>query len=90
MLIPIFGELVTSIGLIMCTYFDRAPMEVAGVTETLFPGITGELFLPILLSYNYLKMINPFQADGLQCSWACSATWPMSRQRRIERYASAL
>lgn len=41
MLIPIFGELVTSIGLILCTYFDGAPMEVAGATETLFPGITG-------------------------------------------------
>lgn len=84
MLIPIFGELVTSIGLILCTYFDRAPMEVAGVTETLFPGITGRLSAVdlVLRPYNYFHIfvfINIIvqQAVGLQCSWAYSAMWPM-------------
>lgn len=42
MLIPIFGELVASIGLILCTYFKEWPMEVAGITEALFPGMAGE------------------------------------------------
>lgn len=41
MLIPIFGELITSIGLLLCTYFEAAPVEVAAVTETLFTGLTG-------------------------------------------------
>ena len=41
MLIPIFGELVASIGLILCTYFKEWPMEVAGITEALFPGLAG-------------------------------------------------
>jgi MFS transporter, PCFT/HCP family, solute carrier family 46, member 3 len=41
MLIPIVGELFTAIGLIFCTYFDYWPMEVAGVTEALFPGLAG-------------------------------------------------
>lgn len=39
MLIPIVGELAASLGLILNTYFKEWPMEVAGVTEALFPGI---------------------------------------------------
>lgn len=42
MLIPIFGELITSIGLLLCTYFDQAPVEAAAITETLFTGLTGK------------------------------------------------
>lgn len=42
MLIPILGELVTALGLMLCTYFENTPMEVAGVTEALFPGLTGK------------------------------------------------
>lgn len=43
MLIPIIGELLTAIGLIVCTYFEGWPMEAAGVTEALFPGLAGEI-----------------------------------------------
>lgn len=39
MLLPIVGELLTSIGLMVCTYFYyELPMEVAGFVEGLFPG----------------------------------------------------
>lgn len=41
MLLPIVGEFLAAIGLILCTYFENVPMEVAGVTEALFPGLTG-------------------------------------------------
>ena len=41
MLIPIFGELVSSAGLALNVYFKDLPMEVAGITEALFEGITG-------------------------------------------------
>lgn len=41
MLMPIVGEFMAAIGLILCTYFEKVPMEVAGVTEALFPGLTG-------------------------------------------------
>lgn len=41
MLIPIIGEFISAIGLILCTYFDKLPMEFAGVTEALFPALTG-------------------------------------------------
>lgn len=43
MLIPIFGELITSIGLILCTYFEQTPVEAAAITETLFTGLTGNV-----------------------------------------------
>lgn len=42
MLIPIVGEFISAIGLMLCTYFDRLPMEFAGVTEALFPALTGK------------------------------------------------
>lgn len=42
MLVPIIGELMTSLGLIVCTYFFyELPMEVAGFMEGFFPAITG-------------------------------------------------
>lgn len=42
MLLPISGELFTTIGLLLCTYFYYEwPMEVAGIIEAIFPAITG-------------------------------------------------
>lgn len=45
MLIPIFGELVSSAGLALNVYFKDLPMEAAGITEALFEGITGKIRL---------------------------------------------
>lgn len=54
MLIPIFGELITTIGLLLCTYYDQAPMEVAGATEALFPGLTGGWFTMLMGVFSYV------------------------------------
>ncbi|KAL5285026.1 hypothetical protein ACFFRR_007014 [Megaselia abdita] len=54
LLIPIIGEFLGSIGLIFCTYFENVPMEVAGFTEALFPGLTGGWFLMFLGIYSYI------------------------------------
>lgn len=41
-LLPIIGEFLTSIGLIVNTYFFyQLPVEVAAVTEAIFPALTG-------------------------------------------------
>lgn len=40
-LIPIFGELITVLGLILCTYLENTRMEVVGITDALFPGLSG-------------------------------------------------
>lgn len=52
MLIPIIGEFLSAIGLILCTYFDKLPMEFAGVTEALFPALTGNLLNSIISNQN--------------------------------------
>lgn len=43
MLIPIFGEFLSSAALVLNVYFKSWPMEAAGVAEALFEGITGKL-----------------------------------------------
>lgn len=55
MLIPILGELITAIGLMLCTYFENTPMEVAGVTEALFPGLTGKYSLYFMRCKRYSR-----------------------------------
>lgn len=57
MLIPIFGELITSIGLLLCTHFKAAPVEVVAVTETLFNGLTGGWFTMLMGVFSYVADI---------------------------------
>ncbi|XP_063216920.1 probable peptidoglycan muropeptide transporter SLC46 [Bacillus rossius redtenbacheri] len=55
MLLPILGEFLTSIGLILCTFFFfELPMEVAGVVEALFPAITGGWFTMFMATFSYI------------------------------------
>lgn len=54
MLIPIIGEFLAAIGLIICTYFEDLPMEVAGFTEALFPGLTGGWFTQFMGVFSYI------------------------------------
>lgn len=49
MLIPIVGELIASLGLILNTYYAHWPMEVAGITEALFPGLAGGWFTMLMV-----------------------------------------
>lgn len=44
-IIPIIGESLTPIGLILCTYFDRWPMEYAGIIQSLLPALAGISFI---------------------------------------------
>lgn len=39
MLIPVFGELLSSAGLALNVYYKDLPMEYAGLTEAFFEGI---------------------------------------------------
>ncbi|KAJ6643128.1 Solute carrier family 46 member 3 [Pseudolycoriella hygida] len=54
MLIPILGELIAALGLMLCTYFENTPMEAAGVTEALFPGLTGGWFTMLMGVFSYV------------------------------------
>lgn len=55
MILPICGELCTSIGLIFCTYFFyETPMEVVGIVESLFPALTGGWFTMFMGIFSYI------------------------------------
>lgn len=55
MLLPIIGELMTSIGLMICTYYYyELPMEVGGFIEGLFPAMTGGWFTMFMGVFSYI------------------------------------
>uniref|UniRef100_A0A0A9W4N6 Solute carrier family 46 member 3 n=1 Tax=Lygus hesperus TaxID=30085 RepID=A0A0A9W4N6_LYGHE len=55
MLLPMSGEFMTSVGLILCTYFFYEwPMEVAGVIEGLFPALTGSWSTMFMAVFSYM------------------------------------
>lgn len=67
MLMPIVGEFMTSIGLIVCTYyFYELPMEVAGVVEGLFPALTGGWMTMFMAIFSYIGDITTLQMRTLR------------------------
>ncbi|XP_022194996.2 proton-coupled folate transporter isoform X2 [Nilaparvata lugens] len=67
MLMPIIGELFTSIGLIVCTYyFYELPMEVAGVVEGLFPAITGGWMTMFMAIFSYIGDVTTLETRTLR------------------------
>lgn len=57
MLIPVVGELIASLGLILNTYYKHWPMEVAGITEALFPGLAGGWFTMLMVRLKISKTV---------------------------------
>lgn len=67
MLMPIVGEFLTSIGLILCTYFFyELPMEVAGVAEALFPAITGGWMTMFMAIFSYIGDVTTLETRTLR------------------------
>jgi len=59
MLLPIIGELVRNVGLVICVYFFyELPMEVAGVVESVPSAVTGGLPILILAVFAYVGDIS--------------------------------
>lgn len=65
-LIPIIGEFTTAIGLILCTYFERLPMEVAAVTEALFPALSGGWFTMFMGVFSYIADVTTTEERTLR------------------------
>ncbi|XP_034250422.1 proton-coupled folate transporter-like isoform X2 [Thrips palmi] len=54
MLLPIVGELLTSLGLLVCTYFfHELPLEAATFTEGVFPAMTGGWTTMLMAVFTY-------------------------------------
>ncbi|KAL1131847.1 hypothetical protein AAG570_011458 [Ranatra chinensis] len=67
MLLPITGEFLTAIGLIVCTYwFYELPMEVAGITEAIFPAITGGWMTMFMAVFSYIGDITSLETRTLR------------------------
>ena len=67
MLLPIVGEFITCIGLILCTYFFyELPMEVAGVVEALFPALTGGWFTMFMAVFSYVGDVTTVEMRTLR------------------------
>lgn len=67
MLMPIIGEFLTSIGLMLCTYFFyELPMEVAGLTEAIFPAITGGWMTMFMAVFSYVADITTVKTRTLR------------------------
>ncbi|KAJ8675098.1 hypothetical protein QAD02_010884 [Eretmocerus hayati] len=67
MLLPICGEFLTSISLIVCTYFFyELPMEYAGFSESFWPSITGGWFTMIMGTFSYIGDITSVESRTLR------------------------
>ncbi|XP_063974474.1 probable peptidoglycan muropeptide transporter SLC46 [Diachasmimorpha longicaudata] len=67
MLLPIVGEFLTSVSLIICTYwFYELPMEAAGVSEALWPAITGGWFTMFMAIFSYIGDITTVESRTLR------------------------
>ncbi|XP_030378702.1 proton-coupled folate transporter [Scaptodrosophila lebanonensis] len=56
-LIPIVGEFLGVVGLMLCVYFERTPMEVAALTEAIFPSLSGGWFTMLMGVFSYIADI---------------------------------
>lgn len=67
MLLPIVGELFTTLGLIVCTYFfNELPMEVSGLVEGLFPALTGGWFTMFMGVFSYVADVTTIEMRTLR------------------------
>lgn len=67
MLLPLTGEIVTCISLILCTYFFfEVPMEVVGFVEAIFPAITGGWFIMFMAAFSYIADVTTIEMRTLR------------------------
>lgn len=57
MLIPVFGELISSAGLALNVFYGDWSMEYAGLTEAFFEGITGGWATMLMGAFSYVADI---------------------------------
>lgn len=67
MLLPLTGEIVTCISLILCTYyFFEVPMEAVGFVEAIFPAITGGWFIMFMAAFSYIADVTTVEIRTLR------------------------
>ncbi|KAG7213427.1 hypothetical protein KM043_002711 [Ampulex compressa] len=67
MLLPIVGEFLCSVSMLLCTYFFyELPMEAAGVSEALWPALTGGWFTMFMGVFSYIADITSVESRTLR------------------------
>lgn len=67
MIVPIFGELFTVIGLMFCVFFFyELPMEVGGFVEGLFPALSGGWFTMFMGVFSYIADVTTIEQRTLR------------------------
>ncbi|XP_076673167.1 putative peptidoglycan muropeptide transporter SLC46 isoform X3 [Andrena cerasifolii] len=67
MLLPIIGEFLSSVSMLLCTYFfHEVPMEVTGVFEALWPALTGGWFTMFMGVFSYIADITSVESRTLR------------------------
>ncbi|XP_064537063.1 probable peptidoglycan muropeptide transporter SLC46 [Drosophila montana] len=56
-LIPVVGEFLGVVGLMLCVYYENAPMEAAALTEAIFPSLSGGWFTMLMGVFSYIADI---------------------------------
>lgn len=67
MLLPIVGEFLSSVSMLLCTYFfHEVPMEATGVLEALWPALTGGWFTMFMGVFSYIADITSVESRTLR------------------------
>ncbi|XP_053980354.1 solute carrier family 46 member 3 [Hylaeus volcanicus] len=67
MLLPIVGEFLSSVSMLLCTYFFyEVPMEVTGVFEALWPSLAGGWFTMFMGVFSYIADITSVESRTLR------------------------
>ncbi|XP_076655497.1 putative peptidoglycan muropeptide transporter SLC46 [Halictus rubicundus] len=67
MLLPIVGEFLSSVSMLLCTYFFyEVPMEATGVFEALWPALTGGWFTMFMGVFSYIADITTVESRTLR------------------------
>ncbi|XP_050525543.1 uncharacterized protein LOC126896640 isoform X2 [Daktulosphaira vitifoliae] len=67
MLLPIFGEIIKNLGLMVCVYFfDQLPMEISGLWQSLPIALTGHWVVLFMSVYSYVGDISTVKEKTLK------------------------
>ncbi|XP_029035548.1 solute carrier family 46 member 3 [Osmia bicornis bicornis] len=67
MLLPIVGEFLSSVSMLLCTYFfHEVSMETTGVFEALWPALTGGWFTMFMGVFSYIAEITSVESRTLR------------------------
>ncbi|XP_037938509.1 tetracycline resistance protein, class A-like [Teleopsis dalmanni] len=56
-LIPIVGEFIGIVGLMLCVYYERTPMQVVALAESIAPSLSGGWFTMLMGVFSYIADI---------------------------------